>query len=86
MGEAGFPIEMSIWHGLFAPAATPTQTIARIEAACERAVRAPAVIQGHERIRTPVVQLNVRDFSAAVARDVETTRRVIEENGLRQAE
>lgn len=86
MREAGFPIEMSIWHGLFAPAATPTQTIARFEAACERAVRAPAVIQGHERIQTPVVHLNAREFGAAVARDVETMRRVIEENGLRQAE
>lgn len=72
MREAGFPIETPIWHGLFAPAATPTQTTARIEAA----VRAPAVIQGHERIQTPIVHFN--------ARDVETMRRVIEENGLRQ--
>jgi tripartite-type tricarboxylate transporter receptor subunit TctC len=86
MREAGFPIEMSIWHGLFAPAATPPQAIARFESACERAVRAPAVIQGHERIQTPVMYLNARDFGAAVARDVETMRRVIEENNLRQAE
>ncbi len=86
MREAGFPIEMSIWHGLFAPAATPAPTIARFEAACERAAQAPAVRQGHERIQTPVVHLGARDFGRAVARDVETMRRIIEENGLRQAE
>lgn len=86
MREAGFPIEMSIWHGLFAPAATPAPVVARFEAACERAARAPAVVQGHERVQTPVVFLNARDFGAAVARDVETMRRTIDENGLRQAE
>lgn len=86
MREAGFPIEMSIWHGLFAPTATPAPVVARFEAACERAARAPAVVQGHERIQTPVVYLNARDFGAAVARDVETMRRIIDENGLRQAE
>src|SRR5918997_4273293 len=67
MREAGFPIEMSIWHGLFAPAATPAQFIARYESACERAAKAPAVIQGHERIQTPVVFLGARDFGQAVA-------------------
>ncbi len=86
MREAGFPIEMAIWHGLFAPAATPAPVIARFEAACERAARAPAVIQGHERIQTPVVYLNARDFGAAVARDVETMKRIIDENNVRQAE
>lgn len=86
MREAGFPIEMSIWHGLFAPAATPAPVVTRFEAACGRAVRAPAVVQGHERIQTPVVFLNARDFGAAVARDVEIMRRIIDENGLRQAE
>ena len=86
MREAGFPIEMSIWHGLFAPAAAPAPVIARFESACERAAQAPAVRQGHERIQTPVVYLGARDFGRAVARDVETMRRIIEENGLRQAE
>ena len=86
MREAGFPTEMSIWHGVFAPAATPPRTIARFEAACERAVRAPAAIQGHERIQTPIVYLNAWDFGAAVARDVEAMRRAIEENNLRQVE
>lgn len=60
--------------------------VARFEAACEKAVEAPAVIQGHERIQTPVAFLSAREFAAVVARDVEAMRRVIEENKLRQAE
>ena len=86
MREAGFPIELSIWHGLFLPAATPAPVAARFEAACEKAVQAPAVIQGHERIQTPVAYRNARDFAAQVARAVEAMQRVIQENNLRQAE
>lgn len=86
MREAGYPTELAIWHGLFAPAGTPAPVIARFEAACEKASKAPAVLQGHERIQTPVVFLGARDFGAAVAKDVEAMRQVIEENHLRQAE
>ena len=86
MREAGFPIEMAIWHGLFAPKGTPAAVIARFEQACERAAKAPAVIGGHERIQTPVVYRGARDFGQEVARDVEIMKRIIDENGLRQAE
>ena len=86
MREAGYPIEMAIWHGLFAPASTPATVVARYEPACERAAKAPAVIQGHERIQTPVVFRGARDFGQEVARDVETMKRIIDANGLRQAE
>ena len=86
MREAGFPIDLSIWHGLFLPAATPAPVVARFEAACEKAVQAPAFVQGHERIQVPVAFLNARDFGAQVARDVEAMQRVIQENNLRQAE
>lgn len=64
--------------------------IARFEAACECTVRAPALIQGHERIQTPVVylggrKLGAREIGGAVARGVEAMRRVSSENNLRQA-
>jgi tripartite-type tricarboxylate transporter receptor subunit TctC len=86
MREAGFPMEMAIWHGLFAPKGTPAPIIARFESACERAAKAPAVIQGHERIQTPVVYRGAREFGQEVARDVDIMKRIIDENGLRQAE
>jgi tripartite-type tricarboxylate transporter receptor subunit TctC len=86
MEEAGYPVNFSIWHGLFAPAATPPAIIARFEAACEAASRAPAVLTGHERIQTPVVYRNARDFGAIVTADAARMRTIIEEGGLRAAE
>jgi tripartite-type tricarboxylate transporter receptor subunit TctC len=86
MREQGFEVEAAIWHGLFAPAATPAAQIARIEAACAEAVRAPAVIAGHERILSPIVYQGARQFAATVAADSERMRSIIEAGGLRQAE
>lgn len=86
MAEQGFPLAMHIWHGLFAPAATPEPVIRRFEAACAQAVRSEAMRVGHERIQTPIVHLNARDFGEVVTRDSERMRRIIEENNLRQAE
>ncbi len=86
MREAGYEVNFSIWHGLFAPAGTPAATIARFEAACEAATKAPAMITGHERIQTPIVYRNARDFAAIVAADAQRMASIIEEGGLRAAE
>lgn len=84
--EQGFDVQAAIWHGLFAPAATPSAQIARLEAACAEAVRTPALRAGHERIQTPILYQGARDFAATVARDSERMRSVIEEGNLRQVE
>ena len=86
MREQGFDVNFAIWHGLFAPAGTPPATIARIEAACARAVTSDAMRLGHERITTPIVFQGAREFAATVAADSERMRTIIEEGGLRQAE
>jgi tripartite-type tricarboxylate transporter receptor subunit TctC len=86
MREAGFDVNFAIWHGLFAPAATPPEIIARYEAACAAAVTTEAMRVGHERITTPIVFQNARDFAATVAADSAFMRRIIEEGNLRQAE
>lgn len=86
MRELGFDLDFSIWLGLFAPLNTPQPIIDRYEAACERATRAAAVIQGHERLQMPVMFRNARDFTAIVAGDAERFRRTIEEGNLRAAE
>jgi hypothetical protein len=39
--EQGVDLVFSIWSGIFAPAGVPEATLARMEAACERALRAP---------------------------------------------
>jgi len=86
MQEAGYDVNFSIWHGLFAPKDTPAAVIARFEQACETASRAPAMIEGHARIQTPIVYRNARDFAAIVAADAQRMASIIEEGGLRAAE
>jgi hypothetical protein len=41
---------------------------------------------GHERIATPIVHLNARDFAAVVAQDIDRMKTIIDQNNLRQAE
>jgi tripartite-type tricarboxylate transporter receptor subunit TctC len=84
--EQGFDLAMHIWHGLFAPRATPEAVIQRLEAACAQAVRSEAMRVGHERIATPIVHHGACDFARIVAEDSERMRRIIDENNLRQAE
>jgi tripartite-type tricarboxylate transporter receptor subunit TctC len=84
--EGGFDLSMHIWHGLFAPRATPEAVIQRYEAACAQAVRSEAMRVGHERIATPIVHLNARDFAVVVAQDIDRMKTIIDQNNLRQAE
>ena len=44
------------------------------------------MVTGHERIQTPVVYRNARDFAAIVAADAQRMASIIEEGGLRAAE
>ena len=84
--EQGFDIAMHIWHGLFAPRATPEAVIQRIETACAQSVRSEGMRVGHERIATPITHQSAREFAASVAADTERMRGIIEQNNLRQAE
>jgi tripartite-type tricarboxylate transporter receptor subunit TctC len=41
--EGGFPMEVSIWHGLWAPKGTPTEVIAKLNAAAVATMQDPAI-------------------------------------------
>ena len=43
--EAGFPMEVSIWHGLWAPKGTPADVVARLNAAAIATAQDPAIRQ-----------------------------------------
>lgn len=81
--EQGLDIVYSIWSGLFAPAGTPPEFLARAEAACQRALAAPAVIAGFDRLATPIIFRNQRDFAAFWASELEKFRGVVQSAGLR---
>jgi len=44
MAEAGYPgVDVQLWSGIFAPAATPAAVVAKLETALNQAIRDPAV-------------------------------------------
>lgn len=81
--EQGLDLVYSIWSGLFAPAGTPPEFLARAEAACERALRAPAVIEGFQRLATPIIFRNQRDFAAFWSAELEKFRGIVQAAGIR---
>ncbi len=41
--EAGYPMEVAIWHGLWAPKGTPTEIVAKLNAAAIATLQDPAI-------------------------------------------
>ncbi|WP_198370433.1 Bug family tripartite tricarboxylate transporter substrate binding protein [Roseomonas rosulenta] len=86
MREAGYDLVYTIWSGLYAPAGTPEAAMARLEAACERAIRNPEVVAGMARVAQPILYRNRTDFTAFSRSESEKFRTLIEAAGLRSAE
>jgi tripartite-type tricarboxylate transporter receptor subunit TctC len=81
--ELGHDLVYGIWSGLFVPAGTPTEVIARLEAACARALQAPAVIEGFQRLATPIVFRNTRDFTAFRDAELAKFATIMQSAGIR---
>lgn len=86
MREQGYDLVYTIWSGLYAPAGTPEPVMARLEAACERAVRHADVVAGMARVAQPILYRNRADFAAFTLAESEKFRSLIEAAGLRAAE
>ncbi|MCW8086901.1 Bug family tripartite tricarboxylate transporter substrate binding protein [Sabulicella glaciei] len=81
--EEGLDLVYSIWSGLFAPAGTPDAFLARAEAACQRAMVAPAVVEGFARLATPITFRGREAFARFWAEELEKFRGIVESAGLR---
>lgn len=71
MAEAGVPnLEVTLWSGLFAPAATPSAILSQLERELMAVVRLPDV---HERLRAMAVEPNggsARDLAQRIAAEI----------------
>jgi tripartite-type tricarboxylate transporter receptor subunit TctC len=81
--EMGHDIVYGIWSGLFAPAGTPPEVVARLDAACARALRAPAVVEAFGRLATPIVYRDSRAFLAFRDDELEKFAGVMRAAGIR---
>jgi tripartite-type tricarboxylate transporter receptor subunit TctC len=86
MREEGHDLVYTIWSGLYAPAGTPEPIMARLEAACERAVKTEGFIEGMKRVAQPILYRNRAEFAAFSRSESEKFRTLIEATGLRSAE
>ena len=86
MRELGFDLVYSIWSGLFARAETPADFLDRVEAACERALRSPATVEGFQRLVTPIVFRNQRDFASFWRDESAKFRSILQSAGMRAAD
>lgn len=84
--EQGFDLVYSIWAGLYARAGTPAATLAKLEAACAAALRAPAVAEGFGRLFTPITFLSQREFAAFQDAEIEKFRAVVQATGVRSGD
>ena len=56
--EAGHPeLKMSVWHGMYAPRATPVELVERLAAALRVAIQSPRVVQRFAELVTAPVPL-----------------------------
>ena len=84
--EQGLDVVYSIWSGLFARAGTPPASLDRLEAACERALRSSAVVEGFRRLATPIVFHNQRDFAGFWQDELAKSHGVLQAAGIRAAD
>jgi len=74
------------WYGLVAPAKTPANIIARLNAEVIKALKRPEVIEKIRVLGADPIGAQPREFTAFMTEQIETTRRIMDAAGLRANE
>jgi tripartite-type tricarboxylate transporter receptor subunit TctC len=83
IAEAGVPdFEAWAWNGLAVPAGTPPEIIAKLNAACQKALNLPAVKQRLAEISVEPAPTSADEFGAYIKRETAKWRTVITEAGI----
>lgn len=86
MREQGHDLVFALWTGLYAPAGTPEAALSRLDGACARTLRAPAVVEGMARVAHPIRHLGRHEFTAFTHAEAQKYRAIIDAAGMRQAD
>jgi tripartite-type tricarboxylate transporter receptor subunit TctC len=83
LAERGFPgCELYEWNGLFAPAGTPAEVVARLHAAVVEALREPAVQERFGQIGAEPLGTAPDAFAAFVAQQREAMARLVRDANI----
>jgi tripartite-type tricarboxylate transporter receptor subunit TctC len=82
--ELGFPaLTTESWFGIFAPAATPAETVNRLNGAFARAMRDPGVRDKMRGLDLEVRELSAAEFAALVRSDYDRWGPIIRASGFK---
>lgn len=82
LAEAGYPLEFSVWHGVFAPAGTKPAIVNKLVAACRTAVNSPEFVSRLEKVGTTPAFLGDGDFGAFYRNALKTNEKVLRSAGM----
>lgn len=82
MREAGYNVVVETWLGVFAPAKTPPEAVAALNAAIGEAVSSPAMIERLARIGSDTKFQSPDQFAATVRADLERWGPVVKASGF----
>src|SRR5438067_4333521 len=83
MTELGYPIDIDTWYGLVAPAGTPAEIVARLNAESVRILNLPEM---KERTRSQGIELGSstsQEFAAFLKADIAKWTKAIRETGIK---
>jgi tripartite-type tricarboxylate transporter receptor subunit TctC len=84
LAEAGFPgLEMTTWYGVFAPAGTPKDVVARLNAEITKALQAPEVKTRIAGLAGEPGTLTIEQFAALNRSDSERYGKLVREAAIK---
>ena len=84
MAEAGLPgFDVSTWFGVFAPAGTPRETVARLNAAFTTALRSPEMRERLARMGAEPAPGTPEQFSKLMRSELAKYQSVVKFSGAR---
>jgi len=86
MKEAGADLEAVLWSGIFVPAATPPDIVAKLEAEFIRIARLPDVVSRLKLLNIDSVGNSAEEFSRIIAADLERWKAVARAGNIKIAQ
>jgi tripartite-type tricarboxylate transporter receptor subunit TctC len=86
MKEAGADVEAVLWSGIFVPAATPPEIVAKLEAEFIRIARLPDVVSRLKLLNIDSVGNSSEEFSRIIAADLERWKAVARAGNIKMAQ
>jgi tripartite-type tricarboxylate transporter receptor subunit TctC len=81
MKEQGFDVEFYIWSGLFAPAGTPPDVLAKLRAAVRESVQDTGFRTAMTGMDTPINHLDGTEFESFLDKDSKRLAEVVKRMG-----